>query len=94
MGFELFIFFLQYFEFHCINSRRRHVAVLLAYSKFPLYSWEEGGEGGGQATCSNLSPSYIPIHKWNVADLMYSWAEVTVEYLTISNQMTVFGPNI
>ncbi len=34
MGFELFISFLQYFEFHCINSRRRHFAVLLA--KVPL----------------------------------------------------------
>ena len=37
MGFELFISFLQYFEFHCINCRRlrRHVAVLLA--KVPYF---------------------------------------------------------
>ena len=27
MGFELFVSFLQYFEFHYINSRRRHIAV-------------------------------------------------------------------
>ncbi len=31
MGFELFISFLQYFEFHCVNSRRPHVATLLAF---------------------------------------------------------------
>ncbi len=30
MGFELNISFLQYFEFHCINSRRCHFAVLFA----------------------------------------------------------------
>ncbi len=29
MGFEFFISFLQYLEFHCINSRRSDVAVLL-----------------------------------------------------------------
>ncbi len=28
MGFELFMSFLQYFEFHCINSRRRRSASL------------------------------------------------------------------
>ena len=30
MGFYLFIPFVQYYEFHCINSCRRHVAVLHA----------------------------------------------------------------